>query len=49
MRVQSLALLAGAALAAADSTVTLFLPGFDVQSIEAKILGSVRTSFVQVE
>ncbi|KAJ5216426.1 uncharacterized protein N7498_002833 [Penicillium cinerascens] len=40
MRVQSLALLAGAALAAADSTVTIFLPGFDAQSLEGKILGS---------
>lgn len=41
MRLQSLALLAGASVVAADSTITLFLPGFDTQSIEGKILGSV--------
>jgi hypothetical protein len=43
MHFKSLALVAGAAIAAADSTVTLFLPGFDAQSIDAKILGSVRS------
>lgn len=42
MLFKSLALAAGATLAVADSTVTLFLPGFDTQSIDAKILGSVR-------
>lgn len=41
MRLTSLALLAGASVVAADSTTTLFLPGFDVQSIDGKILGSV--------
>ncbi|KAJ6127426.1 hypothetical protein N7523_003038 [Penicillium sp. IBT 18751x] len=40
MRVQSLTLLAGAAIAAADSTVSLFLPGFDTQPLDAKVLGS---------
>ncbi|KAJ5126168.1 hypothetical protein N7448_005479 [Penicillium atrosanguineum] len=40
MRFQSLTLLAGAAIAAADSTVTLFLPGFDTQPLDGKILGS---------
>ncbi|OOQ86800.1 hypothetical protein PEBR_19653 [Penicillium brasilianum] len=40
MLFKSLALVAGASLAVADSTVTLFLPGFDTQSIDAKILGS---------
>ncbi|KAJ5369231.1 uncharacterized protein N7496_008991 [Penicillium cataractarum] len=40
MLFKSLALVAGATLAVADSTVTLFLPGFDAQSIDAKILGS---------
>lgn len=49
MRFQSLALLAGATIAVADSTVTLFLPGFDVQSIDAKVLGSVRASSVRAE
>ncbi|GLI79200.1 hypothetical protein PoHVEF18_007528 [Penicillium ochrochloron] len=43
MHFKSLALVAGAAIAAADSTVTLFLPGFDAQSIDAKILGSSST------
>ncbi|KAF3392555.1 hypothetical protein F1880_008836 [Penicillium rolfsii] len=43
MLFKSLALVAGAAIAAADSTVTLFLPGFDAQSIDAKILGSSKT------
>ncbi|KAJ5088385.1 hypothetical protein N7456_012001 [Penicillium angulare] len=38
-----IALVAGAAIAAADSTVTLFLPGFDAQSIDAKILGSSKS------
>lgn len=42
MLFKSLVLVAGATLAVADSTVTLFLPGFDAQSIDAKILGSVR-------
>lgn len=41
MRLQSLALLAGASIVAADSTTTLFIPGVDQQSIEGKILGSV--------
>jgi hypothetical protein len=41
MLFKSLALVAGATIAIADSTVTLFLPGFDAQSIDAKVLGSV--------
>ncbi|KAI2787959.1 hypothetical protein POX_f08341 [Penicillium oxalicum] len=41
MLYKSLALMAGVTLAVADTTVTLFLPGYDSsQSIEAKILGS---------
>jgi hypothetical protein len=43
MLFKSLALVAGATIAAADSTVTLFLPGFDAPSIDAKIVGSVRS------
>jgi len=46
MHIQSLALLAAATVVAADSTVSLFLPGFDTQSLEAKILGSVWNSFI---
>lgn len=46
MRFQSLTLLAGAAIAAADSTVTLFLPGFDSQPLDAKVLGSVQYPFL---
>lgn len=42
MRLSSIALLAGATAVAADNTVTLFLPGFDAQSIEGKVIGSVR-------
>lgn len=41
MRFQSVALLAGATTAIAAETVTLFLPGFDSQDINAKVLGSV--------
>lgn len=41
MRLQSLALLIGASVVAADSTVTLFLPGIAAPSIDGKILGSV--------
>ncbi|KGO42434.1 hypothetical protein PEX1_067910 [Penicillium expansum] len=40
MRVQSLALLAGATAAIAAETVTLFLPGFDQQQIEGKVIGT---------
>ncbi|KAJ5485539.1 hypothetical protein N7539_005527 [Penicillium diatomitis] len=40
MLYKSLALVAGAALAAADSTVTLFLPGSDMQTADAKVVGS---------
>lgn len=46
MRLQSLALLAGASIVAADSTTTLFLPGFDAQSLDAKVLGSVCQSSI---
>lgn len=43
MHFQLLAPLAcAAAAAAAESTVTLFLPGFDAQSIDGKVIGSVR-------
>lgn len=45
MRLSSIALLAGATAVAADNTVTLFLPGFDAQSIEGKVVGSVRSAF----
>lgn len=41
MRIQSLALLAGATAAIAAETVTLFLPGFDEQRIEGKVIGTV--------
>jgi hypothetical protein len=41
MRIQSLALLAGATTAIAAETVTLFLPGFDEQRIEGKVIGTV--------
>lgn len=41
MRVQSLALLAGATAAVAADTVTLFLPGFDSQDLVGKVVGSV--------
>lgn len=41
MRVQSLALLAGATTAIAAETVTLFLPGFDSQDLVGKVLGTV--------
>jgi hypothetical protein len=41
MRVQFLALLAGATAAVAAETVTLFLPGFDEQKINGKVIGSV--------
>ena len=41
MRIQSLALLAGATTAIAAETVTLFLPGFDEQRIEGKVVGTV--------
>ncbi|KAJ5182640.1 hypothetical protein N7492_000256 [Penicillium capsulatum] len=44
MRLSAIALLAGVAAVAADQTVTLFLPGFDAQSIEGKVIGSVRVS-----
>ncbi|CAI7634602.1 unnamed protein product [Penicillium discolor] len=40
MRIQSLALLAGATTAIAAETVTLFLPGFDEQRIEGKVIGT---------
>ncbi|KAJ6139506.1 hypothetical protein N7471_005992 [Penicillium samsonianum] len=40
MRIQSLALLAGATAAIAAETVTLFLPGFDEQRIEGKVIGT---------
>ncbi|KAJ5327475.1 hypothetical protein MYU51_018145 [Penicillium brevicompactum] len=40
MRVQSLALLAGATAAVAADTVTLFLPGFDSQDLVGKVVGS---------
>ncbi|KAJ5969301.1 hypothetical protein N7501_005549 [Penicillium viridicatum] len=40
MRIQSLALLAGATTAIAAETVTLFLPGFDEQRIEGKVVGT---------
>ncbi|KOS36498.1 hypothetical protein ACN38_g12760 [Penicillium nordicum] len=43
MRIQSLALLAGATTAIAAETVTLFLPGFDEQRIEAKVIGTSRS------
>ncbi|KAJ9492654.1 hypothetical protein VN97_g546 [Penicillium thymicola] len=43
MRMQSLALLAGATIAIAAETVTLFLPGFDEQKIEAKVIGTSRS------
>ncbi|KAJ5601414.1 hypothetical protein N7510_010948 [Penicillium lagena] len=43
MRFQSLAVLAGVSIVVADSTVTLFIPGFDVQSLEGKILGTSGT------
>lgn len=46
MRFQSLAFLAGVTAVAADSTVTLFLPGFNAQSIEGKVIGSVGLSSV---
>lgn len=41
MRIQSLALLAGATAAVAADTVTLFLPGFDSQNLVGKVIGSV--------
>lgn len=41
MRIQSFALLASATAAIAAETVTLFLPGFDEQRIEGKVIGSV--------
>ncbi|CAI7664707.1 unnamed protein product [Penicillium bialowiezense] len=40
MRIQSLALLAGATAAIAADTVTLFLPGFDSQNLVGKVIGS---------
>ncbi|KAJ5177991.1 uncharacterized protein N7500_000690 [Penicillium coprophilum] len=40
MRIQSLAVLAGATAAIAAETVTLFLPGFDEQRIEGKVIGT---------
>ncbi|KAJ5989997.1 hypothetical protein N7499_010522 [Penicillium canescens] len=40
MRVQSFALLVGATAAVAAETVTLFLPGFDEQKIDGKVIGS---------
>ncbi|EKV10316.1 GPI anchored glycoprotein, putative [Penicillium digitatum] len=40
MRIQSFALLASATAAIAAETVTLFLPGFDEQRIEGKVIGS---------
>ncbi|KAJ5200116.1 hypothetical protein N7491_009084 [Penicillium cf. griseofulvum] len=40
MRIQSLALLAGATAAIAAETVTLFLPGFDAQRIEGQVIGT---------
>ncbi|CAG8279753.1 unnamed protein product [Penicillium nalgiovense] len=40
MRIQSLALLVGATTAIAAETVTLFLPGFDEQRIEGKVIGT---------
>lgn len=45
MRFQSLAFLAGISAVAADSTVTLFIPGLDAHSLEGKILGSVGCLF----
>lgn len=44
MRLQSLALLAGATAAIAAETVTLFLPGFDEQRIEGKVIGTVSAA-----
>jgi hypothetical protein len=44
MRVQSFALLVGATAAVAAETVTLFLPGFDEQKIDGKVIGSVCTN-----
>lgn len=41
MRIQALALLAGITVVTAESTVTLFIPGFEAQSIEGKVIGSV--------
>jgi hypothetical protein len=41
MRIQSFALLAGATAAVAAETVTLFLPGFDEQKIDGKVIGTV--------
>jgi hypothetical protein len=41
MHIQSLALLVGATAALAAETVTLFLPGFDEQQIDGKVIGSV--------
>ena len=41
MHIQSLALLVGATVAVAAETVTLFLPGFDQQQIQGKVVGSV--------
>ncbi|KAJ5595190.1 uncharacterized protein N7459_001398 [Penicillium hispanicum] len=40
MRIQSLALLAGITVVTAESTVTLFIPGFEAQSIEGQVIGS---------
>ena len=40
MHIQSLAILAGATAVAAE-TITLFLPGFDTQSVVGKVVGSV--------
>ncbi|CAI7623551.1 unnamed protein product [Penicillium glandicola] len=40
MRIQSLALLAGATATIAAETVTLFLPGFDPQEIVGKVIGT---------
>lgn len=48
MRFQSLAFLAGISAVAADSTVTLFIPGLDAHSLEGKILGSVGCLFTDL-
>ncbi|KAJ5817858.1 hypothetical protein N7447_007866 [Penicillium robsamsonii] len=40
MRIQSFAMLAGATAAVAAETVSLFLPGFDSQPLDGKVIGT---------
>lgn len=49
MRLQSLALLAGATTALAVQTTSLFLPGFDEQRIDGKVIGTVCAIILSVD